>query len=259
MFDAIKEILLILVLAYIAFGVILFVLQRKMTYYPNNQDFFSCKGFEDSEKLDLGGTRAYFKKSSDRVIVFYHGNAGSTCDRDFLKDDFESRGVSYLFVEYAGYSGDDKNPSEKLLKKDVENVVEFLKEEEFLEVIVAGGSIGSSLAIYHSTLGEVDSLFLISPFYRLSDMAKSVYGMYPVSLMMIEKYESNEWIQETSAKKLRIIHGSDDEIIPISQSKKLFKEASIKDKKFFEVKGAHHNDIYGFEETWKFMRESVSR
>lgn len=253
--EILKEILLILVLVYVGFGLVLFFTQKSMIYYPDNQDFESCKGFQDAQKLNLNGTRAYFKKNSENLIVFYHGNAGSACDRDFLKDEFERLGLSYLFVEYAGYSSDAKKPSGKLLLKDVENMVEFVQNQEFSNVFVGGESIGSSLAIYHSKLSKADKMFLLSPFYSSNDLAKQLYKIYPVSLMLTEKYESNKWIKETKAQKIRIIHGDSDTIVPIQQSKRLFEEIPIQNKDFVTIPNANHNDIFEFKETWQSISQ----
>ncbi|MFC1644801.1 alpha/beta hydrolase [Patescibacteria group bacterium] len=259
MLEIVKEILLILVLVYVGFGVVLFFSQKSIIYYPDSQDFESCPGFEDSEKLNLNGTRAYFKKSSDRLVVFYHGNAGSACDRAFLKDRFEKDGLSYLFVEYAGYSGDSKKPSSDLLIQDVENIVEFIGGQDFKEVFVGGGSIGSSLAIYHSKLARVDKMLLVTPFYSVKDMAKKLYGVYPISLMLTDNYDSNEWIKETKAGKIKIIHGEEDEIIPISQSRKLYEEILVENKEYVSIKDAHHNDIYDFKETWTAISNFLAK
>ncbi|MFC1622798.1 alpha/beta hydrolase [Patescibacteria group bacterium] len=251
MIDILKDVLIVLVLVYVGFGVVLFFSQKSIIYYPDKQDFRSCEGFHDSEKLNLNGTRAYFKKNSEKLVVFYHGNAGSACDRAFLKDRFEEIGLSYLFVEYAGYSGDRKVPSSDLLIKDVENVVGFIEGEAFEEIFVGGGSIGSSLAIYHSTLVEVDRMLLVTPFYSAKDMAKKLYGVYPVSLMLRDHYDSNVWIKDTKASQIRVVHGEADKIIPVSQSRKLYNEIEIKDKDYVSVPGSGHNDIYYFDETWE--------
>ncbi|MFC1756459.1 hypothetical protein ACFLY1_00730, partial [Patescibacteria group bacterium] len=73
-------------------------------------DFKSCTFFQDSQKINIGGTRAYYKENSKKLILFYHGNAGSACDRSFLRDEFQKLGYSYIFVEYTGYSNDSRKP-----------------------------------------------------------------------------------------------------------------------------------------------------
>lgn len=255
----IKIILCILLLLYLSVGIALFKLQKDFIYYPSNQDFNMCPNFADAQKLNLNGTRIYYKKNSENIIIFYHGNAGSACDRVYLKNEFDKLGLSYAFVEYAGYSNDVKKPSINLLLKDVENVSEFVKGQNFSTLTIAGESLGTSLAIYHSTIALNSKLLLITPFYRLSDIGQNIYSLYPVSLMLTENYDNSKWVKNIKSTKVEIIRGEKDELIPLDQAQKLFDEIMIKNKEFLIIKGAGHNDIYDFTEAQSailnFLRE----
>ena len=71
-----------LLIIYCLFGLFLFLNQKSMLYYPDNQDFANCDRFDDYQKINFQGTRFYLKEESlDSVLVYYHGNAGSSCDR----------------------------------------------------------------------------------------------------------------------------------------------------------------------------------
>lgn len=254
----IKRLLILAVSIYVVVGLLLFIFQKNLVYFPDNQDFNSCQGFKDSEKININGTRAYYKRNSDKLVIFYHGNAGSACMRSYLKDEFEKAGFSYAFVEYAGYSGDERRASEEALMKNVEDVNEFVKSQKFSKVIVVGESLGTSLAVYHSTIAGVDKLLLISPFNSVADMAKANYGIYPISLMLTESYDSGRRIKNSRAERIEIIHGNQDEIVPIEQAEKLFSEIKTNDKRFVKINGAHHNDIYNFNETYKYIIEFLN-
>ncbi|MBU2028826.1 alpha/beta hydrolase [Patescibacteria group bacterium] len=200
--------------------------------------------------MNLNGTRAYYKKNdSQNLFVFYHGNAGSACDRVYLKDYIEKPGFSYIVAEYTGYSNDERKPSKELIMKDIENINEFVNKQSFTKVIISGESLGASLAVYHSTLVNIDKMLLISPFYSLKNIAKRNYGIYPISLLSTENFDSSMWMKNSQANEIEIIHGTLDEIVPVEESKKLFNEIKIANKKFVEVPNAHHNDIYDFNET----------
>ncbi|MBI4135182.1 alpha/beta hydrolase [Candidatus Uhrbacteria bacterium] len=245
---ALKSILTGIIAIYLGFGFLLFARQDDYIYYPSNQDFNACEGFSDSEKLNLNGTRAYYKKISDKLVVFYHGNGGSACEMSFLKDTFTGLGYSYIFVEYAGYSNDGKKASQELIMKDVENVNNFLKTLDYQKLAIVGESLGASLALYHSSMADEDKLLLIAPFYSLGGAASIHYPVYPVSLLLRDKYKSYLWTGDI--KDVEIIHGTKDTIVPITESKKLFDKINVNNKKFVEVSGADHNDIYDYSETW---------
>lgn len=85
----ISSVIIAMIITYFLVGLYLFFFQKSMIYFPNDQDFESCTGFKDYEKINHNGTRFYLKQISDQAIIYYHGNAGSACDRSFIKDLFE--------------------------------------------------------------------------------------------------------------------------------------------------------------------------
>lgn len=248
-----KRIAVILILVYLGFGLLLFLRQRSFIYVPSKQDFNNCPQFSDSEIINANGTRAYYKKVSDRLVVFYHGNGGSACDRAFLKNYFSNLGYSSLFVEYAGYLNDTRKPSQKALMQDVENINNFIKTSGYKELVIAGESLGASLASYHSSLTDENKLLLIEPFYSLENIAKSQYPLYPVSWILLDKYKSILWLNDI--KQVEIIHGNADTIVPIVESKRLFSEITTENKKYVEISGSDHNDIYDYPETFTAMTD----
>jgi len=185
--NILKKIFQIGLLVYLGYGALIFISHRSMIYYPNiiESDFDDCPAFDDSEKINQGGTRAYYKHVSDKIIVVYHGNAGSACDRSHLKGFFESHGYSYLFVEYAGYGGDDVKPSRELLLKDAENMVAFLGTKKYSQTLIFAESIGSGVASYHATLMPIDGMLFIAPFDSLLNVAKTKFPVYPIFLLAI--------------------------------------------------------------------------
>lgn len=248
-----KRIAVIVFLVYFGFGLLLFVMQNKYIYFPSSQDFDACPQFSDSEKLSINGTRAYYKNVSEKLIVFYHGNAGSACDRAFLKDYFSGLGYSSVFVEYSGYSNDKRQSSQKALMRDAENINEFLKTTGRQELVIAGESLGASLALYHSSMANEDKLLLIAPFYSLESLAQSHYPVYPVSWMLFDKYENHRWLNDI--RQVAIIHGNADTIIPATESKKLFGEIISENKKYSEISGSNHNDLYDYPETFTALAD----
>jgi len=237
------SILIFSIVLYFLFGVYLFFIQKSMMYYPDNQDFHNCPGFKDYQKLEHKGTRFYLKQQSQKALVYYHGNAGSTCDRSFVKSFFETSDYTLIFVEYAGFSADRRKPSAKLILKDVENIHEYLDKNGFKNNLIYGQSIGSGAASYHAFLGNVDKLLLISPFSSMTDVAQSKYFIYPVSLLFTEKYDNLKWLNNYQGK-IMIIHGDKDKIIPPKFSKKLFNKLSTQEKEYVLIPSYGHNDIW---------------
>lgn len=240
-----KIVFCILVLFYIFFALFLFFQQRSIIYYPDNQDFYNCPYFIDYQAINHQGTRFYFKELSENLIVHYHGNAGSTCDRSFLKLHLESNDHSLIFVEYAGYSNDNRQPSSQLILKDVENIVDFIEERNFKNIIVFGESIGSGPASYQVYISKVDSMILVSPFYDLKSLAQSLYPIFPASILLRENFDNKKWLKNYKGNLL-IFHGKKDPTTSYKFSKKLYQLVPSLNKEYILINEASHNDIYAF-------------
>ena len=50
-------------------------------------------------------------------------------------------------------------------------------------------------------------------------------------------------------KNIEIIHGNNDQTIPIEESRKLYQKINTNNKKMIEIDRADHNDIYNFNDT----------
>ncbi len=240
------KLLIILALLYAAFGLFLYFYQAKYIYHPTKQNFSSCNGFSGAEKVNHKGTRFYYKYNSEKLAIFYHGNAGSACDRSVLKGMLEESNYSYIFVEYSGYSNDFRKPSKHLLIKDANNVNDFLKNKNFDKIALIGESLGTGIASYHSSLSKTDKIILIAPFDSMKNLAKIHYPMYP-SFLVTEDYDNLEYLKNFN-NNLIIIHGANDEAIPLKNSKNLFANLKTQNKKLIEVTNAGHNDLYEHKE-----------
>jgi len=233
-----------IVAVYLIFGILLFFMQKSMIYYPDKQGFDNCVDFNDYQKVEFNGTRFYYKENSANLIVFYHGNAGSACDRSYLKSIFEQTNKSIIFAEYSGYSNDSKNPGIDLILEDVQNIHNFIVEKSFDNINVYGESIGTGAASYHASLGNVDNLILVSPFSTMERVVQSKYIIYPASLLLTEKYDNLKWLKNFNGS-VRIIHGNSDSIIPHELSQELFDNIPSKDKEYVLIEGGGHNDLWG--------------
>ena len=252
------HLIIALLIVYFLFALYLYFFQRKLIYYPDNQDFNSCPDFDDYEKVNYKGTRFYYLEQSKQVVIYYHGNAGSACGRSFLRPLLEPTGKSIIIVEYAGYSNDERGPSKELILKDVEHVNRWIKEKKFTNVTTMGMSIGASAASYHAQIGRVDQVLLLAPFSTTAALAQSIYRIYPAKLLLKENYDNIEYLS-TYQKKLLIIHGKNDRIISPRLSRALFDSAPTKEKQYILVEGAGHNTLFDISTAKESIRSFIER
>lgn len=234
----------VILLVYIGLGAYLYFNQRNLLYFPEIGDPEACALFEDTgaKKSDYNGTTFYYKQNGGTLVVFYHGNGGTACDRKFLADFFDKQGVSYLFVEYAGY-GDGRSSTQAALEENVRDAEEFIRKLSFNTLVIMGESLGSGLAVYHATLHAPDKMILVSPYTSVADVAAAHYRVYPARLMIKDNYRI-DFGGRNFGGKLLVIHGREDEIIPLALGEEVFRGAPFAEKKPLFVDGAGHNDLF---------------
>lgn len=256
-FSLVKKIGVLGFFVYFGFGIMLFVFQDQYIYYPDKTDFQDCPAFGGAEKISFGSSRGYLtKRSLEKVIVFYHGNAGRACDRAYL-DSFLSRvDYSTFFVEYSGYGEKENNPLMKNLLKNVTDTIDFLKTQNFTDIVVAGESVGVGPASYHALHSNISNLILITAYDNLINVASSHYPLYPIRLMLRNNFTPDIWLSSYKGP-VSIILAENDEIIPNRLGRRLFEVISSDFKKIFIVENSGHNTIYGKEEFYDFFRDAL--
>lgn len=254
--SSIKSLLLHLffaiIISYFLLGTILYIFQDNFLYRPDNQDFFNCKELEYTNKINFNSTRFYYKNNSENLVVFYHGNAGSACDREEIADLFNINNFSFILVEYAGYSNDNRTPTKKLLYNDVRNINEFINSKNFSNIFIVSESIGSAFASYHVSLNKPEKIILISPFDELRNVVASKYPFYPSKYLLNNNYNNYEFLSNYS-NEILIIHGELDKVIPNKLSKNLYYSINSTNKKYILLEGKGHNNMY----THKMFNEII--
>jgi uncharacterized protein len=238
-----KYAILFFIFFYIASAALLSIKQEKIIYQPTEQNFSTCSGFMDAIKTQLGSTRVYQKDINKSLVVFYHGNGGSTCDRAQFANFAVDRNYSYIFPEYTGYSNDEGVASHEEIIKNVEDVVRYIEAESYKEVLLIGESIGTLFASYHASLLSPDKLLLISPLTNLTDVARSKFWFYPVSLLTKDPLD-NIILLESFVGDIVIMHGDSDKTISPKIGKKLYSSLKTPNKKFISIESKGHNDIF---------------
>jgi pimeloyl-ACP methyl ester carboxylesterase len=247
----------VFVVFYVGFGVLLTVFQERLVYQPFAQDFDACPLLTDAEKITYNGTRMYVQEGEKGVVVLYHGNAGSACDRAFYADIIEAEGYGYVLVEYAGYSNDPRQTTHELVKQDVQHVVAYLGTLDAARIVVVGESIGSGPASYHTSLLAPDALVLITPFTTLPDIAKNRFWFYPTRLLADNPFDNGALLQEYKGP-VTIIHGENDSIVPQKLGRTLYENLSTTQKEFVSVPNEGHNSMYDSSLLWSAFRDVLA-
>lgn len=210
---SIKRILIALTVAipalYLATCIVLFLTQRSLLYFPtpesNHSSTISIES--DGEMLRILTRPA----DSTHAIILFGGNAEDVSH--YLGSFAEALPEQNLFlVNYRGYGGSTGNPSEAALFTDALAVYDHV-QKEFPNITVVGRSLGSGVAVYLASVRKVDRLILITPYDSIENVAKTHFPIFPVGLILKDKFDSASRVKDVTAKTLILI-AENDSVIP---------------------------------------------
>ena len=190
-------------------------------------------------------THGWFLKntSSDKVLVYYHGNAGSIADRFEWGCQLTQAGVSVLMVEYRGYGRSEGKPGEKAFYSDSEAVWSWLTGDagyQSNQIILYGKSLGGAVATDLAMRHSPGALILQSTFTSIPDMAKKLIPGVP-GFLVPTKMKSIEKVPMLQCPIL-VVHSRNDEIVPFEMGQALSQGAKNL-YGFMQFQGYGHNDL----------------
>ena len=233
--------------------------QRGLIFYPeilakNYQYQFKTPFVEvtyvPEENIQINAL--LFKKTKPKGVIFYfHGNAGSLSSWGHIGDSLADYNYDLLIWDYRGYGKSTGEVTENNIFSDSEFIYQELKNKYGEEnIILYGRSIGCAPAAFLSSKFKPKAVILETPFYNLTELAKVHLPMIPSFLLQF-KFENHQYLKKYQGP-IYIVHGTDDEIIPLEHSKKLSNNlTTVKD--FITIPRGRHNDLETFREHRDFL------
>jgi hypothetical protein len=235
---------------YLAVIGLLFVMQRKLQYFPDPRlvepEEVGLDGFA-SVRLDTpDGERlvAWHAKPNGNhpTIVYFQGNALGLAARAERFALFRRAGYGVLALGYRGYSGSTGSPSERGLITDAAAAVDYLRANGVppARLVYYGESLGTGVAVQLAARDSAQpaAVILEAPFTSAADVARLHYWYIPVDLLMHDQFRSIEHIAAVKAP-LFVLHGDADGVVPVSHGRRIF-EAAGEPKEMMEVPGGTH-------------------
>jgi fermentation-respiration switch protein FrsA (DUF1100 family) len=185
------------------------------------------------------------------AVIFTHGNAEliDHCTDHVWR--YVSWGVSVLLPEYRGYGRSQGKPSQDAILADMTQFYDWLAQRPEVDpsrIIFHGRSLGGGVLAVLCEKREPAALILESTFTSIASFCRR-YGV-PAFLCRHPFYVDR--VVERLDRPMLIMHGKNDDIIPVRHGRRLRDLARHAAYVEFD---AHHNDFPGDWETyWAVLR-----
>ena len=203
------------------------------------------------------------------TILWFHGNGGNIGHRvGDLALISRRLGVNSFIFDYRGYGRSEGKPTESGVYRDARAALDYLSSRSDVDpegIVFFGRSLGTAVAVElaEEMAGEMAGesaggttpygMILVSPLTTLKDMARVLHPLLPLHLLVGSRFNSLSRIGNVHCPLL-VIHGENDEIIPVEQGRELFAAANSP-KRFLSLPATGHNDSFSGSgaELWQFM------
>ncbi len=196
------------------------------------------------------GCRFYPSRTEGPNILYFHGNGEIAADYDYVAPLYQERGLNLFVADYRGYGVSDGSPTCSGIIRDAHPIfcgfVKFLQDREYTgSLFVMGRSLGSAPAIevachYQERFAGliVESGFASQ---QRQFMRLGVEHLFR-DLPDVTGFGNDLKIREVRIPTL-IIHGEEDEIIPVEEGRTLYSLSGADRKDSLFIPYAGHNDL----------------
>jgi fermentation-respiration switch protein FrsA (DUF1100 family) len=180
------------------------------------------------------------------TVVFSHGNAGSIGHHLGFVTWLAEAGYNVLMYDYRGFGKSGGNVDRRGMINDVKAAFSYAGRRADVDskrLVSYGHSLGGAKSV--TALGEAPvkglrAVVIDGAFASYQTMAKVMGGQLGASLVS-DELAPKDFVQKLSPVPLLVVHGTRDEVVPVSQGRQLYENAR-QPKTLFEVKTGRHGD-----------------
>ena len=260
----------LLAFSWLALVALLALQERRLIFFPSRNLAAAPADFGlRAEELSITAADGvslhgwWIQGPGDRVLIWYHGNAGNIGDRLHNARWFVDRlGVDVVLVDYRGYGRSRGTPDEEGVYLDGLAIYDAVAARSVRaeDIVLFGRSLGGAVAIETALLRPAGALVLESVFRSVPALAREHYWFVP-SAVIRTRMDNESKIRRVQAPTL-LLHGDRDGIVPLAHGRRLF-ELAASPARLHVIEGAGHNDTYlvggePYAEMWgAFLRDTA--
>lgn len=189
-------------------------------------------------------------------VVLFPGNGEAAADYDELAGGFASVGAALAVVSYRGYGQSEGRPSLREVLADAPLVVGAVAAAwPARPLVVMGRSLGSACAaeVCRLSPGGVAGIVIESGFSDLRGLIRRRGIEPPAALDEADVREFGSLAKVAAWRgPMLLLHGTDDEIIPINEAFAMH-AAAAPGAKLHQVVGRGHNDLMRAPDYWQAL------
>ncbi|GAA5130063.1 alpha/beta fold hydrolase [Luteolibacter yonseiensis] len=178
------------------------------------------------------------------TVVFSHGNTGSVGHHLGFCVWLAEAGYNVLLYDYRGFGKSGGSVDRRGMIDDVKAAFAYVRKRPDIDpekLISYGHSLGGAQSV--TALGEspvkgLRAIVIDGAFASYQAMARIIGGQLGASLVT-DELSPRDFVKKLTPTPLLVVHGTRDEIVPVSQGKQLY-EAAGEPKTLFEVKAGRH-------------------
>ncbi len=230
---------------YLLFALFLYFKQRSLIYFPTPEQHLPQAVHE---WFDSGEARLKIwtiNPGRSDALIYFGGNA-EVIEENIPLYQRTLAGHTIYLVNYRGFGGSSNTPSESGLYHDALEAYRHLSKSH-RAVDIAGRSLGSGVATYLASRVVVRRLVLITPYDSVLSVAEATYPMFPVRLLLKDRFESIHRMPQIASPTLVLIAGN-DQVIPRKHTENLIAVTPTRLLTVTEIPDAAHNDITEYPE-----------
>lgn len=226
-------------LLYMGLCAFLFLFQRSLIYLP----YPPSGHHRETLTVPVNGAEivvTVLQGETQEAVLYFGGNAE---DVSFSLPTFETAfpGHALYMPHYRGYGDSTGKPSEAALFADALALFDMVHDKH-PRVVVVGRSLGSAVAVHVAGQRPVERLVLVTPFDSILGLAQKLYPFFPVSWLLLDRFESGKFAPGVTAPTLLIV-AEEDEIVPRKSAEELLGRFAPGVAEMKIIAGTGHNTI----------------
>ena len=229
---------ILLILLSIIFIISLII--KRFAYFRPTYDFISPK--DNYEDIREGNLHAWYKRgTSNKIILFCHGNAGNISYRQNKLMEISKLGHSFIIFDYSGFGQSRGVPSEQMCYANADMFIRFLFRKGFKkeDIIPYGESLGAAVASHVAKKYGLPAVIIESGLPSIKDIVNYWYPNLGIVLGLIfNEFDTISYLKDYKGKIL-VMHCINDENVPYKLANKFRELATL----FIEMDGSHNNPI----------------